>query len=87
MSQRFEASDLLTFAETDYFDVFDQSGSIFNYTFGFSSGMSFLFIGLSMKDMNCAVCCTTRSPSCDGATATKAASPCRRRACSATSRS
>jgi hypothetical protein len=53
MSQRFEASDLLTFAETDYFDVFDQSGSVFNYTFRFLlREYSMLFIGLSMKDIN-----------------------------------
>jgi hypothetical protein len=53
MSTRFEASDLLTFAETDYFDVFDRSGSIFNYTFRFLlREYSILFIGLSMKDIN-----------------------------------
>ncbi len=53
MSTRFEASDLLTFAETDYFDVFDRSGTIFNYTFRFLlREYSILFIGLSMKDIN-----------------------------------
>jgi len=52
-NQLFEASDLLTFAETDYFDVFDQPGSIFNYTFRFLlREYSMLFIGLSMKDIN-----------------------------------
>lgn len=53
MDPRFESSDLLTFAETDYFDVFDQSGSIFNYTIRYLlREYSVLFIGLSMKDIN-----------------------------------
>jgi hypothetical protein len=53
MDQRFESPDLITFSETDYFDVFDRSGTIFNYTLRYLlREYSFIFIGLSMKDIN-----------------------------------
>jgi hypothetical protein len=43
----------MSVSDVQHFDVFDRSGSIFNYTFRFLlREYSFLFIGLSMKDIN-----------------------------------
>jgi hypothetical protein len=52
-SLRYESPDLVVLAEEDYFDFFDRSGSVFNYSLRYLlREYTVLFVGMSMKDVN-----------------------------------